>query len=161
VLKVLEPGALFNGGISPPGSRVAHDFVLENTGDTPLSIESVVPGCGCTIASYDNFIPPGRTGKVSVTVDLYREWAGQDYVKVVTVISNDSVSPRLRLGMKGKVGMSLDPSDYVQAPDADPTDGGPAPDGDPSARAGAGPDATGGAGGADATAPAEEGAPTT
>jgi hypothetical protein len=100
---------MFQGGVSEPGSSLSHDFVIENAGASPLTIESVVPGCGCTVASYDSFIAPGRTGKVTVTLDLYREWAGQEYLKVVTVISNDPENPRMRLAMKGRVGMGMNP----------------------------------------------------
>jgi hypothetical protein len=114
---------MFAAGVSPPGTTLKHDFVLENVGGLPLSITSVVPGCGCTVASYDSFIPPGRTGKVTVSLDLYREWAGQEYLKVVTVISNDSETPRMRLGLRGRVGMGKDPAESDLSPSA-PTAGG-------------------------------------
>jgi hypothetical protein len=122
---VLEPGPLFQAAIQPPGSTLVHDFVIENTGDEPLLIHSVVPGCTCTVNSYDNFIAPGMTGKVSVSLDLYREWAGMDYFKVVTVISNDAENPRFRLALKGKVGR---PPAAAPAPGADPP---PVPGGAP------------------------------
>jgi hypothetical protein len=112
---------MFNGGVSEPGSRLTHEFVLENVGGDPLSIKTVVPGCGCTVASYDSFIAPGRTGKVTVTMDVYREWAGQEYLKVVTVLSNDPENPRMRLALKGRVGMGMSPA-VTESPPGIPED---------------------------------------
>ncbi|MDR2198297.1 MAG: DUF1573 domain-containing protein [Deltaproteobacteria bacterium] len=94
----------FDGGASPAGTTIAHDFTMTNEGDDALLIYEVVPGCGCTVVSFDKFIPPGKSGKVTVNVDLYREWAGQNYVKSVTVLSNDPERPRLRLLMRGEIG---------------------------------------------------------
>jgi hypothetical protein len=93
----------FDAGQKPAGTTVKHDFIITNNGDEPLVIQQVIPSCGCTLASFDDFIAPGRTGKISVNVELYREWAGQEYIKSVTVVSNDPNSP-IRLSIRGTVG---------------------------------------------------------
>jgi hypothetical protein len=94
----------FEGGNSPAGTTITHDFQVTNEGDDALLIYEAVPGCGCTVVSFDKMIPPGKTGKITVNLDLYREWAGQEYYKSVTVISNDPLQPRLRLIMRGTIG---------------------------------------------------------
>jgi hypothetical protein len=111
----------YNGGTSPPGTTVTHDFTVTNAGTDALLIYEVVPGCGCTVVSFDKFIPPGKSGTITVNVDLYREWAGQDYYKAVTVITNDPEQPRLRLLMRGKIGMPTDgkPLNRVTPPATD------------------------------------------
>lgn len=101
--KVTFDSMEFDGGTSPAGTTISHDFKITNSGTDALLIFDVVPGCGCTVTSFDKFIPPGKSGKITVNVDLYREWAGQEYYKAVTVITNDPEYPRLRLLMKGKI----------------------------------------------------------
>jgi hypothetical protein len=159
---------MYNAGVSEPGTVLVHDFILENRGGDPLSITSVMPGCSCTVAGYDSFISPGRTGKISVSLDIYREWAGQEYLKVVTVISNDRENPRMRLAIKGRVGMGMSPpvsgpgpggvGDAGTASDAAPagTASDAAPDGTASDAAPAG-DAGDAAPDGDAPAPAGDG----
>ncbi|MDR1165425.1 MAG: DUF1573 domain-containing protein [Deltaproteobacteria bacterium] len=94
----------FEGGLTPAGNTIKHSFNVANLGDEALIIEQVIPNCGCTVASFDDFIAPGQVGKINVNVDLYREWAGQEYLKSVTVISNDPDLPRQRLAMHGRIG---------------------------------------------------------
>jgi hypothetical protein len=89
---------------------MSHDFIVTNEGDDALLIYEVVPGCGCTVVSYEKFLPPGKSGKIRVSVELYREWAGMDYAKSVTVISSDPVNPRVRLHMKGEIAPLPPPS---------------------------------------------------
>jgi hypothetical protein len=96
----------WDAGLSPPGSTVTHAFIVTNQGDGDLRISDVVPGCGCTVASYDRFLPPQAKGKITVSVDLYKEWAGQQVNKAVTVVSNDPERPALRLIMKATVAKS-------------------------------------------------------
>ncbi|MDR2350794.1 MAG: DUF1573 domain-containing protein [Deltaproteobacteria bacterium] len=102
--KLIVVSPKYEAGQNPAGTAVKHDFIVKNEGRDPLIIERVVPGCGCTLASFDSFIAPGRTGKISVNVDLYREWAGQEFLKTVTVISNDPENSRVRLAIHGTVG---------------------------------------------------------
>jgi hypothetical protein len=93
----------FNAGLMPPATTISHTFMVKNEGTSELLINEVIPGCGCTVSSFDRFIPPGTEGKVKVSVDLYREWAGHDVNKAVTVVSNDPVQPNVRLIMRAKV----------------------------------------------------------
>ena len=44
------------------------EFDFVNTGDTPLIIERVHPGCGCTTTTLDKLIyAPGESGTIDAT----------------------------------------------------------------------------------------------
>ncbi|MDR2423051.1 MAG: DUF1573 domain-containing protein, partial [Deltaproteobacteria bacterium] len=68
--RLVIPEKEFDAQLRPPGSSVTHEFAVHNQGDDDLTLE-VVPGCGCTVASYDKTIAPGESGTIAVTVDLY------------------------------------------------------------------------------------------
>ncbi|MDR1083635.1 MAG: DUF1573 domain-containing protein [Deltaproteobacteria bacterium] len=92
----------FDARLNPPGSSVSHNFVVRNEGTDDLKLE-VVPGCGCTVTSFDGVIAPGAAGSILVTVDLYEAWAGHKVNKAVTVTSNDPENPLIRLIMHAQV----------------------------------------------------------
>lgn len=83
------------------GSKISHDFVVENKGSAPLLISEVRPSCGCTVVSFDKAIAPGASGKVHTVVDT-TDFSGP-IAKDVTVLSNDPNTPRLRLVIKADV----------------------------------------------------------
>jgi hypothetical protein len=101
---IVVENPLFDAGQNPAGTTVSHTFLVRNDGKDPLIIEKVIPSCGCTLASYDDFIAPGKTGKILVNVDLYKEWAGQNYRKTVTVVSNDPKNSNIVLSVAGSIG---------------------------------------------------------
>jgi hypothetical protein len=82
---------------------VRHDFVVRNTGAAPLLISDVVPGCGCSVATFPSQVAPGGEGVITLVVDLYREWAGHDVNKSAVVLTNDPASPAVRLIMRATV----------------------------------------------------------
>jgi len=47
------PETVFNFGYCPQNSDVSHKFWLISTGDMPLKITKVIPGCSCTRAPLD------------------------------------------------------------------------------------------------------------
>lgn len=47
------PESVFNFGYCPQNSDVTHKFWLISTGDQPLKITNVIPGCSCTKAPLD------------------------------------------------------------------------------------------------------------
>ncbi len=52
------------------GEIVHHKFEITNTGDNPLIISSVKPGCGCTVPEFTNEpILPGKKGFVNLKFD--------------------------------------------------------------------------------------------
>ncbi|NAW51282.1 DUF1573 domain-containing protein [Elizabethkingia argentiflava] len=60
----------FNFGNIKKGSHVEHTYVITNTGDQPLIISTVRPGCGCTVPDYTKApILPKQKGKVTLKFD--------------------------------------------------------------------------------------------
>lgn len=52
------------------GKKVSHTFEVTNTGQNPLVISNVKPGCGCTIPEYTKDpILPGKKGKITLLFD--------------------------------------------------------------------------------------------
>lgn len=52
------------------GQKLQISFRFKNTGDRPLVIESVRPGCGCTVADYPKEpIAPGDEGEITGSFD--------------------------------------------------------------------------------------------
>ncbi|MDR2351869.1 MAG: DUF1573 domain-containing protein [Deltaproteobacteria bacterium] len=96
----------------PAGNTLSHTFIVTNEGDDPLIIDAVIPNCGCTVANFDGFIPPGKSGSITVNIDLYKEWQGQEYLKSVTVITNDPQNPRQRLAIHGWTGAYKEGSEH-------------------------------------------------
>ncbi|MDR2386512.1 MAG: DUF1573 domain-containing protein [Deltaproteobacteria bacterium] len=86
-----------------PSSTVSHEFLVKNEGTGDLVISKVVPGCGCTVTSFTSFIPAGAVGKVTLSVDIYAEWAGHDVKKSAVVMSNDPVNPDIRVTIRTRV----------------------------------------------------------
>jgi hypothetical protein len=56
---------------NPRDEKVSAIFVFSNFGPSPVAIESVRPGCDCTIAEFDKgTIMPGESGKILVTFTI-------------------------------------------------------------------------------------------
>ncbi|MBF0529373.1 MAG: DUF1573 domain-containing protein [Deltaproteobacteria bacterium] len=83
------PEMSFDFGNVKPDTEVTHDFVMENKGKGELVIESVTPGCGCTVVTFDPKIQPGGTGKISLSIKIAPDWAGKEFVKKALVKTND------------------------------------------------------------------------
>ncbi len=86
----------FDGGKAAEGSVLKAQFKLTNTGNEPLKILSVRPGCGCTVVSYDSIIAPGKSGLIKPEVNLKGFRTGQNS-RGVTVNSNAANNPTLHL----------------------------------------------------------------
>ncbi|MGB9626047.1 MAG: DUF1573 domain-containing protein [Phycisphaerae bacterium] len=82
------------------GAPLQHTFTITNAGNAPLKILKVEPGCGCTVAGkYPPIIEPGASGKFPFSLNtsgLYYQ-----YDKPITIVSNDPVTPNLRLSLRG------------------------------------------------------------
>ncbi len=60
----------FNFGRTPQHVIVTHDFWVKSTGDEPLRIEKVNPGCGCTtIPMPDSLVMPGDSARLQIVLD--------------------------------------------------------------------------------------------
>lgn len=71
-------------------------FTVKNTGDSILKIESVRPGCGCTVVKFDSIIQPGGSAKIESEVNIKGHKAGP-VSKGITVTSNAVNEKTVRL----------------------------------------------------------------
>jgi hypothetical protein len=99
--KAVAVEASTDAGTVAKGDKVVHDFEIRNDGDVPLQITDVKPACGCTVASYDKTIAPGKTGKIHVVVDTVN-FSGPTN-KGVTVYTSDSANPQIELTVHAKI----------------------------------------------------------
>ena len=74
------------------GQKLEVSFRFKNTGDKPLIIQSVRPGCGCTVADYPKEpIAPGAEGEITGSFDS----KGRENLqrKEIAVTANTKGSP--------------------------------------------------------------------
>jgi hypothetical protein len=71
-------------------------FTIKNTGDAPLKIENVRPGCGCTVVKFDTLVPVGKSSVIQSTVNIANFHSGP-LSKYITVSSNALNTPSLKL----------------------------------------------------------------
>lgn len=91
----------------PAGKPVVHDFIIQNTGDEPLTIENVESDCGCTAVVFSKQIPPNGKGKVSVELNTI-DYGGNFIQKYLEIFSNDPKTPVLSLTIRGTVDKFVD-----------------------------------------------------
>lgn len=96
---VVEPIA--DLGAVDRGETVTHDFVIRNEGDAPLQILEVRPTCGCTVAEFDELIPPGESGTVRASLSTTSIQGASS--KAITVLTNDPANPQLQLTLRIRV----------------------------------------------------------
>lgn len=87
--------------------KVQHTFVIKNTGDSNLVISNVKASCGCTTVGYDTVIPPGKTGKLTQSVNI-EGMTAMDFRKSITVFSNAKNNPEFRLSLGGIIKNYID-----------------------------------------------------
>lgn len=95
--------------ISPPdfkfgdvwqGQPLVREFTIKNTGTSPLTL-SPRSSCGCTVATNPKTpLPAGEETKFTVTYDSKRIGASS---KVVTITTNDPLTPQYQLKVEGNV----------------------------------------------------------
>lgn len=67
---IVLSGSHFDFGKIKKGDKVEHTYEISNTGNKPLIITAVKPGCGCTAPTYSKEpIMPGQKGKVTLSFD--------------------------------------------------------------------------------------------
>lgn len=88
-------------GTLKPGADGNRVFTVKNTGDKPLIISNVQPGCGCTTPEWSKEpIMPGKTGAIKVHYDTNRQG---NFLKIIEVFSNDPANQRSVINIKGNV----------------------------------------------------------
>jgi hypothetical protein len=105
--RAIAPEPVWDAGVVGRGARIAHEFVLRNTGIETLLLREVRPDCGCTVASFDASIPPGGEGRVRAELDTSAVPAGA-VAKGLTVFTNDAANPMIQLTIRAQVQAALD-----------------------------------------------------
>ncbi len=91
----------FDFGTVQEGQPLSHTFVIENRGGQALKIEEVDPDCACTVPDYDESIPPGGKGKVTLTIRPFTVL--NKFRKKTVVYTNDPEHPQTTLVVTGVV----------------------------------------------------------
>ncbi|MCG6533811.1 MAG: DUF1573 domain-containing protein [Syntrophales bacterium LBB04] len=102
-MKLLETAFDFQD--ASQGSVVSHEFIVWNTGNAVLRIEQVGPTCECLKADFDESIPPGGAGKITLTLHLPDEEGPLE--RTVAVITNDPENSDTNLSIRVTVKQSL------------------------------------------------------
>jgi hypothetical protein len=90
-------------GTAKKGEKVIITFRCKNTGDKPLYLFDVRPGCGCTLADYTKEpIAPGKEGKIDAQFDTNKGIVGSVH-KTVSASSNTSNDATRTLKFSGTV----------------------------------------------------------
>jgi hypothetical protein len=76
------------------------EFKFTNKGDQNLIIDRVAPSCGCTVATFDEVVKPGKTGVIKLTLDTVGITGA--FRKTAAVSSNDPARPTVSLVMLGE-----------------------------------------------------------
>jgi hypothetical protein len=76
-------------------------FTVKNTGSEDLFITDVKPGCGCTVAEFDEVIAPGATGSIKLEIDGAK--VSDRFSKAASVHSNDPKRPNVSISLAGNI----------------------------------------------------------
>lgn len=95
----------------PQGKPVYYDFVITNTGTTPLKLDNVNASCGCTTPEWNRDpIAPGASARIKVG---YNASAEGFFEKYITITYNTNQTKQIKI--KGTVWKAPDGSAPVNA----------------------------------------------
>jgi hypothetical protein len=90
-----------NFGTIRQGIPVTYTFTFTNTGNAPLVVRHVQPGCSCTVPEWTKDpVQPGKKGKIRATFNAAETGA---FSKDLNVICNAGMRPTARLYLVGVV----------------------------------------------------------
>lgn len=101
--KTYNCGTVIEGKIE----KITAVFVVKNTGDAVLKLESVRPSCGCTVVKFDSLIQPGKSTKIESVVNIQGQRSGQ-LSKSITVTSNAENEKTVRLFIEATIQAPID-----------------------------------------------------
>ena len=101
--KITISETVFDAGEIVIGTPLSHAFEIKNTGKSELKISRVTAGCGCLATGFDRSVAPGKTGRVTLTVETYSDWVGQEVTQSALVETNDPEAQYLSLTIKAKI----------------------------------------------------------
>lgn len=79
------------------GHEVTHDFIIRNDGTEPLEISRVETSCPCALPTFDDVVPPGASGKVTVEFKSLKVNGKGDATLVIDSNDPDKPSQELRI----------------------------------------------------------------
>jgi len=89
----------YNFGKIPQGKPVTHVFTFTNSGNTPLTINTILTSCGCTTPEYSrDAVPAGESANITVG---YNAMAEGGFTKQITITYNGSQTKIINI--KGEV----------------------------------------------------------
>ena len=92
---------VYDFGKIKAGEKVVYDFILSNTGKTPLIIKNAVASCGCTVPEIpEDPILTGSKSKINVVFNSEGKQGLQD--KVITVTAN-TIPAQTQIHLIGEV----------------------------------------------------------
>ena len=98
------PLARWDWGTIPAIPPVSQTFPIQNSGEQPLLITSVVTSCGCTIAALSSsVIPPGQRADLKVTFDPNFHESGGPVRRLVWLKTNDPDLPLIEIRLDANV----------------------------------------------------------
>jgi hypothetical protein len=99
--RLVVPEKQFDAKRVKEGDIVTHGFAIQNRGDQPLVIHQVKPDCGCTSAEFDETIPAGGEGHITLRLDT-RGYRGR-IAKHTRVFTSDPQQKLAVLTMEAEV----------------------------------------------------------
>ncbi|HEU4386533.1 MAG TPA: DUF1573 domain-containing protein, partial [Blastocatellia bacterium] len=96
------------------GTPLKYSFVVKNTGDADLVINSVTPSCGCTATDFDKLIPPGKEGKITLAIEHTESLQGE-VAKTANVNTNDPAMPTFMLSLRASFKLERKPGESADA----------------------------------------------
>lgn len=97
---IMMPKMRYDFGKVFEKEKYAYSFPVRNMGQADLVIESVKPGCGCTVVDFDEVVHPGQEGKINMVVDGNQVHG--TFAKSAKVNSNDPEHPVMTITIAGE-----------------------------------------------------------
>lgn len=96
----------YDFGLLDPHATASHGFVIQNTGNQNLVLESVGSSCKCTVSSVEaGILAPGESGAVTVTWNT--GYQSEAYVQSALIKTNDPLNSEIELSVRGTVRAQL------------------------------------------------------
>lgn len=97
---VSEP--VYKFGTVVDGTKIVHEFIIENQGESPLLISEITTGCACAVPEYPRTIFPGDKGKIIITSDT-NGYGGREFSRDIKVSTNEPNNAMFQLIIYGQI----------------------------------------------------------
>lgn len=103
-----------NLGEVKKGTPAAYSYIFKNEGTADLEIKRVAPTCGCTASDYTKVVPPGKEGKITLSVGT--EGYNGAVSKNAEVYTNDPQKEQFTLVINFVVLSDMTPNGKIVGP---------------------------------------------